>query len=89
MPETWTNDKVQRTDVIFLWDEVDKPGLVDDLPIREGIDEVLHVPGAVLWRIDRVNATRSWLSKLIGTTPYRSMTIRNVNTVRKLTTLTS
>lgn len=89
VPDTWTNDKVMRTDVIFLWDEVDKPGLVDDLPIREGIDEVTHIPGAILWRIDRENVTRSWLSKLIGTTPYRSMTIRNVNTVRKLATLTS
>ncbi len=89
LPETWTNDKVMRTDVIFLWDEIDNPGLVEDLPIREGIDEVLHVPGAVLWRIDRENVTRSWLGKLIGTTPYRSMTIRNVNTVRKLAELTT
>lgn len=89
VPETWTNDKVMRTDVIFLWDEVDRPGLIDDLPIREGIDEVVHVPGALLWRVDRKNATKSWLNKLVGTTPYQSMTIRNVNTVRKLATLSS
>ena len=87
IPESWTNDDKVRTDVIFLWSEIDKPSLLDELAIREGVDEVTHVPGAILWRIDRENRHKSWLSKLIGTPPYRSMTIRNANTVRKLAEL--
>jgi len=88
IPETWSSGKEMRTDVIFLWDDLDSPGLVDDLPIRDGIDEVVYVPGAILWRIDSEHLTKTWKGKLVGTPPYKSMTIRNVNTVRKLADLT-
>lgn len=87
IPDTWTNDGEVRTDVLFLWNEVDSPGLLDELDIRDGVDEVVHVPGALLWRIDRENRNLSWLNKLVASAPYRSMTIRNANTVRKLAEL--
>lgn len=89
IPESWTSDKVMRTDVIYLWDDLDSPGVIDDLPIREGIDEVDYVPGAVLWRVDYENLTKSWKGKIVGTKPYKSMTIRNANTARKLAALAS
>jgi uncharacterized protein (DUF1697 family) len=54
---------------------------------KPDIDTALYVPGAVIWSVDRDKATRSGLLKLVGTELYRQMTIRNVNTVRKLYTL--
>jgi uncharacterized protein (DUF1697 family) len=76
-----------RADVIFLWDDVDTPDVIGDLPIRDGVDEVTYVPGAVLWRIDTKDRNKSGKGKLIGSAIYHSMTIRNVNTVRKLVEL--
>ncbi len=87
IPGSWSNDQTMRSDVIFLWDDVDTPDVIADLPVRDGVDEVSYVPGAVLWRIDTTNRTKSGKTKLVGTPPYGSMTIRNVNTVRKLAEL--
>jgi uncharacterized protein (DUF1697 family) len=87
IPSSWTNDRTMRTDVIFLWDEVDTPEVIGDLPVRDGVDEVTYVPGAVLWRIDSADRNKSGKGKLVGSAIYRSMTIRNVNTVRKLVEL--
>ena len=87
IPGSWSNDQTMRSDVIFLWDDVDTPEVIGDLPVRDGIDEVTYVPGAVLWRIDFADRSKSGKQKLVGTPLYRSMTIRNVNTVRKLAEL--
>ena len=57
------------------------------LPIRENVDEVIYVPGAVLWRVDRAHYSRSGMNKIVGTRLYKAMTIRNCNTVRKLVDL--
>lgn len=87
LPDDWTNDSETKTDVMFLWEEVDEPAVLDKLTIREGTDDVVYVPGAVLWRVDRAHYSRSGMNKLVGTKLYKSMTIRNCNTVRKLVEL--
>lgn len=84
IPEHWVNDETMRTDVLFLWAEHDHPEVLELLPLREGIDEVLYVPGAVVWRVDAENVTRSGRSRIVGSDLYRGMTVRNVNTVRKI-----
>ena len=87
LPPTWANDSTMKCDVMFLWDEVDSPDVVDRLAIREDIDDVFYVPGALIWRVDRDLVTRSGMMKLVGTNLYKAMTVRNVNTVRKLVEL--
>ena len=84
LPEARHNDDRQKCDVLVLSDAVDAPGLVEKLDPKPEIDTVLYVPGAVIWSVDRDKVTRSGLLKLVGTDLYRQMTIRNVNTVRKL-----
>jgi uncharacterized protein (DUF1697 family) len=68
LPDTWTNDANMKCDVMFLW---------------EGFDRK-DVPGAIIWRVDRSNQTKSGMIKIVGTDLYKGMTIRNCNTVRKL-----
>ena len=46
-----------------------------------------YVPGMLLWKVDRPNLNRSGMRKIVGSRLYRSMTVRNVNTVRKLANL--
>jgi uncharacterized protein (DUF1697 family) len=87
IPDSWTTDKLMRCDALFLWPEIDDASILDQLPLRAGVDEARYVPGAVIWRFDRSNATRSGLGKLIGTKYYKLITIRNSNTVRKLASM--
>jgi uncharacterized protein (DUF1697 family) len=84
IPDEWTNDKEQRTDVVFVPAALDKPGLLDAVKHRPEIENVLHAPGAIVWNVSRANATRSGLGRMVGTDVYKRSTIRNVNTVRKL-----
>jgi len=89
LPDSWSNDEAAKCDVMFLWEALDGPGLLDRLTVKPGIDEVIYVSGAVLWRVDRPKVTRSGMMKLVGTDDYKQMTVRNCNTVRKLAELVS
>ncbi|MDX1447825.1 MAG: DUF1697 domain-containing protein [Acidimicrobiia bacterium] len=87
LPDDWQNDERMKCDVMFLWDDVDDPSIVGQLDCKPGIDDVRYVPGALLWKVDRPNLNRSGMRKIVGSRLYRSMTVRNVNTVRKLANL--
>ena len=84
IPDTWVNDKTERTDVWFLWEGFDSPDVIDGLTIKDGIDEVFYVDGAVVWRADGAQLTRSGRGKVIGSELYKHLTARNVNTLRKI-----
>ncbi|HEX7259416.1 MAG TPA: DUF1697 domain-containing protein, partial [Candidatus Saccharimonadia bacterium] len=34
IPSSWTNDSVQRTDVLFLWEEIDDPAILQKITIN-------------------------------------------------------
>ena len=80
IPRGWTDDATTRCYVMFLWDEVARPSLT----FKPELDDVRYIAGAIVWRVDRKNITRSGMTRLMGTPLYKQMTIRNVNTTRKL-----
>jgi uncharacterized protein (DUF1697 family) len=84
MPGCWVDGKDAKCNVIFLSRQLDSKDILDQLTIKPGIDDVRYVPGAILWRVERPNITRSGMLRLIGTAFYASITVRNCNTVRKL-----
>lgn len=84
MPADWVSDTITRCDVMFLWDEVDRPETLELLSIKPAVDELIRVPGALIWKVDKANVGRSGMTKLVGTPLYKQMTIRNSNTARKL-----
>ena len=84
IPESWTNDQTMKSDIMFLWNELDHNSVLDRLVIKPEIDTVIYTPGAVLWSVDRDNVTRSGMMKLAGSKEYQYMTVRNVNTTRKI-----
>jgi uncharacterized protein (DUF1697 family) len=84
LPDEWLNDETMKTDVMFLSAEIDNESVVSQLHVREEIDEIKYVQGAILWRVLRKNITRSGMLKLVGTKLYKEMTIRNCNSLRKL-----
>jgi len=83
LPDAWVKSEVMRTDVMFLWDDFDRPEILQQLKMSP-LDNVKYAPGAVLWNVEYKDYTKSGISKLIGTEIFRNMTVRNVNTVRKL-----
>ncbi|MFE8697550.1 DUF1697 domain-containing protein [Cytobacillus sp. FJAT-53684] len=84
IPDTWKNDKEMKSDVMFLWDEIDDESVLENLVIKPNIDTVKYVPGAILWSIDKENVTKSGMTKIIGSKLYKQVTVRNVNTTRKI-----
>jgi uncharacterized protein (DUF1697 family) len=84
IPTAWVNDKVMKCDVMFLREQVDNKAVLKQLPFDPAIEDVMYVPGAVIWRINRDKAARSRMFKIVGTQLHQQMTVRNPNTVRKL-----
>ncbi len=84
IPAEWKNDKSMKCDVVFLQPDVDGAGILEKLGPRPGVEDALYVPGAVIWRVDRKDATRSRLTRIVGTPLYSRVTVRNCNTARKL-----
>jgi uncharacterized protein (DUF1697 family) len=84
IPDSWKNDKDMKSDVMFLWDEIDDDSVLKQLVIKPNIDTVKYVPGAIIWSVDKKNLTKSGMSKIIGSKIYKQVTVRNVNTTRKI-----
>lgn len=84
LPEDWQNNDEMRSDVLFLWEAFDQENVLEGLIFKPEIETVLYTPGAVLWSVSRASAAKSGLSKIIGTKLYSNVTIRNVNTTRKI-----
>jgi uncharacterized protein (DUF1697 family) len=87
LPEAWQNDDAMKSDVMFLWEPMSEAVLMSKLKIVDGIDAVILIENAVLWSVSRENVTRSGITKIVGTALYKKMTVRNVNTARKIYTL--
>lgn len=88
IPNDWSNDTKQRTEIMFLWDEFAKKSTLKLIPTNPDVDTLLYAGGAVIWHVaDRKQYSKSGLRKFIGTDVYQHMTARNVNTLRKLITL--
>jgi uncharacterized protein (DUF1697 family) len=83
IPERWLDAPELRVTVAFLLRGNDARAIARDLTPKPGIDELVTAPGALLWAIRRDALTRTGL-KLVGTDPYKQMTLRNLNTTLKL-----
>ncbi len=87
IPDTWVNNEGNKCDVFFLWPEIDNPEILQMLPNNPSIEDIRYEPGAVFWHIDRKLAGKTHMTRIVGTTLYHQITIRNTNTVRKLAAL--
>jgi uncharacterized protein (DUF1697 family) len=89
LPAEWVNDKTTKCDVFFLWDDADEPTVLQQIEYDPAVDDVRYTPGAIIRRVDRSKASRSKLTRVVGTPLYQQMTVRNCNTTRKLLELMS
>ena len=70
--------------VIFLRHPVDSKGILKDLQPKPEIESVVYHPGALLWSANIDSLTRTAMNKLPARAIYQEMTIRNLNTTRRL-----
>ena len=84
IPKDWVSDKSMKCDVMFLWREFDNKKVLESMSHDPKIEDLVYVPGAVIWRVDRKYIKQGRMVKIVGTQLYRNLTIRNSNTVRKI-----
>jgi len=84
VPNDWLNDGEQKSDVAYLFPEIDSPEILNQLPFNTDYINITYIKGAVLWNLKMEDYSKSRLNKILGTNIYRLMTVRNVNTARKL-----
>jgi uncharacterized protein (DUF1697 family) len=82
-PQIFTNPKWKHN-VIFLSNVVDSKNILNKFEIKKEIEETSYYKGILFWsaRIDKI--TRSNMLKLSTRQEYKEMTVRNVNTTRKI-----
>jgi uncharacterized protein (DUF1697 family) len=73
-----------HSDVIFLKDGLTAARAMDVVELRDGVDEVWAGTKVLYFARLSERRTESKLGKIVGTEPYRSMTIRSWNTTTKL-----
>lgn len=84
LPQDWGGDSDWRYNVMFLRHSIDSEKILSELPIESDIEEVLYRPGAVLWSVEASESSRSKMVKLSTRKISQDMTVRNLNTTRKL-----
>lgn len=85
LPRAWKKlDPEMRYNVMFLGHEIDKKGLLESLAPKPGIETVFHGPGVLYWSALAADVPRSAMGKLSSKPIYKQMTVRNVNTTKKV-----
>ncbi len=87
VPQNWTNDLKQKTEVLFLWDEFANKNTLKSIEINPEVDNLKYIDGAIVWNIKKANYNKSKMKKFIGSKVYKHMTARNINTLKKLAEL--
>jgi uncharacterized protein (DUF1697 family) len=84
LPKKWDGDKSWKYNVIFLRHSIDSKSVLQALATKPDIEQVVYLPGTLLWSARISTMSQSIMSKLSGQKIFRDMTVRNTNTTRKL-----
>lgn len=85
LPRSWSSgDSSWRYNVMFLRHTIDSEAILSELPPNSEIEQVVYRPGTLLWSAQVESITRTQMSKLSGRKVFQDMTVRNLNTTKKL-----
>jgi uncharacterized protein (DUF1697 family) len=73
-----------KHNVIFLSSAIDSKDILDKFVIKKDIEQLSYVPGVLFWSAELKTITRSSMLKLSARKEYKEMTVRNLNTTRKI-----
>jgi len=83
LPQSWT-DSSWRYNVIFLRHTIDSEKILEDLPATSDAEQIAYRPGTLLWSTRAIEYNKTQLAKLASRKINRDMTVRNLNTTKKL-----
>ena len=87
-PEGFGADPARyRYDVLYLKPPLTAKGALEKVPAKAGVDQVSAGPGVLFYSRLLAKATQSQLGRVIALPIYKSMTLRNWNTTKKLLAL--
>ena len=89
LPASWGEESDWRHNVMFLRHSIDSEKILADLPVKSDIEQLDYRPGALLWSVKASDATRTNMARFGSHKLYREVTVRNLNTTRKLHDLMS
>ena len=84
LPKNWTGDPDWRYNVIFLRHTIDSEKILEELTTKGDHEQIAYRPGTVLWSAQASEINRTNMQKLSSRKIFRDMTVRNLNTTRKL-----
>jgi uncharacterized protein (DUF1697 family) len=84
LPASWDGDSTWRYNVIFLRHTIDSKEILAELPANTDIEEIVYRPGTLLWSAQVSSITKTNMAKLSSRRIFQDMTVRNLNTTRKL-----
>ncbi|HVG18497.1 MAG TPA: DUF1697 domain-containing protein [Blastocatellia bacterium] len=84
LPESTSDDKQWKHNVIFLRHTIDSGKILESLSPKPEIEEVKYYPGVLLWSARTSDLTRSHMLRLSKQDIYQEMTMRNLNTTKKI-----
>lgn len=84
LPPSWNGDSRRRYNVIFLRHTIDSEKILEEIVVKQDIEEVFYRKGTLLWSAQVSEITRSNMTKLASRKIFQEMTVRNLNTTKKL-----
>lgn len=84
MTKEWKPDPEWKYNVIFLRHTLDPNSVVDGFELKPDIERVVCCPGTLLWSARTSSLGRTAMLRLAGRPVYQEMTVRNVNTTKKI-----
>ena len=84
LPSSWNGDKDWRYNVLFLRHTIDSEKILDELTAKGDHEQIFYRPGTVLWSAQASEINRTNMQKLSSRKIFQHMTVRNLNTTKKL-----
>jgi len=84
LPSSWSADSSRKYNVIFLRHTIDSEDILAETPVKRDIEEVLYRPGTLLWSAQATKLNETSMVKLSTRKIFQDMTVRNLNTTKKL-----
>jgi uncharacterized protein (DUF1697 family) len=85
LPRAWKRaDARMRCNVLFLRHEIDSEAILDGLDPKKGIEHVAYRPGVLYWSARTSDLGRTSMVKLSSKEIYQQLTVRNLNTTRRI-----
>ena len=84
LPKNWGDDQSWKYNVMYLRHSIDSEKVLDLLEPKKDIEQVVYCRGTLLWSVRVSEVTRTSMNKLPGRKIFQDMTVRNLNTTKKL-----